>query len=287
MLDCRPRPLLLRGAERRARLTAPMIKQGGQWQRGRLGHRAGVRGRCAQAPARPSTALRDIGALGSAAQHGGRTAPARQAGARPGQREHRPPPAPQRLRQPRAQGQRALAGHCRSRRCRRSSACWWSGSFLRKDHPLFAQRIRQAVRRGGKVISLHAVHDDWADARGAARLTRGAERLGAGAGRRRRCRSRRAKGVAAPDGRRSAATAPRRSPQSLLAGERKAILLGNAAAQHPQASQLLAPGAMDRRADRRQRRLPGRGRQHGGRATGRRDARAGRPECRRRCWRSR
>jgi NADH-quinone oxidoreductase subunit G len=36
------------------------------------------------------------------------------------------------------------------------------GSFLRKDHPLFAQRIRQAARRGAQVHSLHAVHDDWA-----------------------------------------------------------------------------------------------------------------------------
>ena len=36
------------------------------------------------------------------------------------------------------------------------------GSFLRKDHPLLAQRIRQAVRKGGQVMSLHAVHDDWA-----------------------------------------------------------------------------------------------------------------------------
>ena len=35
------------------------------------------------------------------------------------------------------------------------------GSFLRKDHPLFAQRIRQAARRGAQVHSLHAVHDDW------------------------------------------------------------------------------------------------------------------------------
>ena len=36
------------------------------------------------------------------------------------------------------------------------------GSFLRKDHPLFAQRIRQAVNHGATVISLNAVHDDWA-----------------------------------------------------------------------------------------------------------------------------
>jgi NADH-quinone oxidoreductase subunit G len=45
---------------------------------------------------------------------------------------------------------------------------------------------------------------------------------------------------------------------SLLSGERKAVLLGNAAAQHPQAATLLAL-ALDRRADRRQRRLPRRG----------------------------
>jgi NADH-quinone oxidoreductase subunit G len=36
------------------------------------------------------------------------------------------------------------------------------GSFLRKDHPLFAQRLRQAARHGARCMSLHAVHDDWA-----------------------------------------------------------------------------------------------------------------------------
>ena len=35
------------------------------------------------------------------------------------------------------------------------------GSFLRKDHPLFAQRIRQAARKGAQVHSLHALADDW------------------------------------------------------------------------------------------------------------------------------
>jgi len=35
------------------------------------------------------------------------------------------------------------------------------GSFLRKDHPLFAQRIRQAVRKGAQVHSINAAHDDW------------------------------------------------------------------------------------------------------------------------------
>src|SRR6185369_7064114 len=36
------------------------------------------------------------------------------------------------------------------------------GSFLRKDHPLFATRIRAAAKKGGKVHSIHAVQDDWA-----------------------------------------------------------------------------------------------------------------------------
>ena len=35
------------------------------------------------------------------------------------------------------------------------------GSFLRKDHPLFAQRLRQAARRGAHVNRLGAAGDDW------------------------------------------------------------------------------------------------------------------------------
>src|SRR6218665_3812070 len=35
------------------------------------------------------------------------------------------------------------------------------GSFLRKDHPLFAQRLRQAARRGAQVLSIGASEEDW------------------------------------------------------------------------------------------------------------------------------
>jgi NADH-quinone oxidoreductase subunit G len=35
------------------------------------------------------------------------------------------------------------------------------GSFLRKDHPLIAQRLRQAAKRGAKIQVLHSVDDDW------------------------------------------------------------------------------------------------------------------------------
>jgi NADH-quinone oxidoreductase subunit G len=111
------------------------------------------------------------------------------------------------------------------------------GSFLRKDHPLFAQRLRQAARRGAQVTSLHALHEDWALPR-AATLTAApaawpqalAEVAAAVAA---------AKGVAAPAPA-DAGDDAKAIAASLLSGERKAVLLGNAAMQHPQASALLA-----------------------------------------------
>ncbi len=35
------------------------------------------------------------------------------------------------------------------------------GSFLRKDHPLLAHRLRQAAKKGAQISSLNAVADDW------------------------------------------------------------------------------------------------------------------------------
>jgi len=111
------------------------------------------------------------------------------------------------------------------------------GSFLRKDHPLFAQRIRQAARKGGLVLSLNAVHDDWAMPL-AAQLTAApsdwAQALADVAG-----YIVTAKGVDAPAAGLVNADAEVVA-QALLSGERKAVLLGNAAAQHPQAAALLA-----------------------------------------------
>ena len=111
------------------------------------------------------------------------------------------------------------------------------GSFLRKDHPLFAQRLRQAVRKGGAVMSLSAVADDWAMPV-AARITAApdawAQSLADVAG----CIAA-AKGMEAPAPA-QANVAAEVIAQALVSGERKALLLGNAAAQHPQASTLLA-----------------------------------------------
>jgi NADH-quinone oxidoreductase subunit G len=111
------------------------------------------------------------------------------------------------------------------------------GSFLRKDHPLLAQRLRQSARKGGAVMSLHAVHDDWAMPL-ATRLTAApsdwAQALADVAG-----YVAAAKGVAAPAAAMVNADAEAVA-QALINGERKAVLLGNAAAQHPQAATLLA-----------------------------------------------
>jgi NADH-quinone oxidoreductase subunit G len=111
------------------------------------------------------------------------------------------------------------------------------GSFLRKDHPLFALRLRHAARRGAAVHSLHALADDWAMPMGRRLIAAPLSWVDALAG------------VAAEIAAINGVPAPvpatptedaKAIAASLLMGERKALLLGNAAAQHPQASALLA-----------------------------------------------
>ena len=116
------------------------------------------------------------------------------------------------------------------------------GSNLRKDHPLFALRVRHAVRHGAQ---LHAITspaafshaDAWAmpvaqtllsDASGWAQAL--ADVAAAVAAE---------KGIAAPAAGQVSATAQAMA-KSLLGGERKAVLLGNAAAHAANASSLLA-----------------------------------------------
>ncbi len=116
------------------------------------------------------------------------------------------------------------------------------GSNLRKDHPLFAQRVRQAVRHGAQVNAVTSVAalasaDAWAmpvantllsDASGWAQsLANVAAAIAAD------------KGIAAPASGQATAEA-QAVAKSLLGGERKAVLLGNGAAHHANASSLLA-----------------------------------------------
>jgi NADH-quinone oxidoreductase subunit G len=111
------------------------------------------------------------------------------------------------------------------------------GSSLRKDHPLFAQRIRQATRMGGVVHALQAEAQDWALPVATTVLAPAATWVQALANIAAAVAAE--KGVAAP-----AAGVPDAASQaiarSLLGGERKAVLLGNAAAHHAKASSLLA-----------------------------------------------
>ncbi|MGN6525411.1 MAG: NADH-quinone oxidoreductase subunit NuoG [Burkholderiaceae bacterium] len=111
------------------------------------------------------------------------------------------------------------------------------GSFLRKDHPLLAQRLRQAARQGAQVFALGANADDW--------LLPVAGRITAAPGAWVKALADIAHCVATVQGK-AAPFAGETTPEaqaiaaSLIIGERGAVLLGNAAAQHPQAYTLLA-----------------------------------------------
>lgn len=110
------------------------------------------------------------------------------------------------------------------------------GSNLRKDHPLFAQRIRQATKKGAQVFALNAKVYDWAMpvAASVVAVQDWAQALADVA-----TAVAAAKGVQAPVAGQANAEA-QAIAQALLAGERKAVLLGNAAAHHAQADELLA-----------------------------------------------
>jgi NADH-quinone oxidoreductase subunit G len=111
------------------------------------------------------------------------------------------------------------------------------GSFLRKDHPLFASRLRQAAKRGAQVSAIGAVNDDWlipikqrVTVAPSAWVQALADVAVAVANQ---------LNVAIPvNG--TATDAAQAIAASLISGSRKAILLGNAAAQHPQAASLQA-----------------------------------------------
>jgi NADH-quinone oxidoreductase subunit G len=98
------------------------------------------------------------------------------------------------------------------------------GSFLRKDHPLLAARIRQAVKKGAQVNIIHSSDDDL--------LMPLAN-----------------KAIVAPDALADTLSQVAKDVTakqttgiagSLTSGERVVVLLGNFAQQHPQAAQLHA-----------------------------------------------
>jgi NADH-quinone oxidoreductase subunit G len=112
------------------------------------------------------------------------------------------------------------------------------GSFLRKDHPLIASRLRQATKRGVQLNIVHSTDDDLLMSvsgrsivtprdlpMALARIVRAVAD---------------AKGVAAPQAVAAVATddSSRAIAASLASGKSVGILLGNFAEQHPQATEL-------------------------------------------------
>ena len=112
------------------------------------------------------------------------------------------------------------------------------GSNLRKDHPLLAQRIRQAARKGGQVNALNAVASDWAMPVAHSLLTDASHWVQALADIAAAISTH--TGVLAPVAGNAEQPQAQAIAKSLMGGERKAILLGNAAAHHARASSLLA-----------------------------------------------
>ena len=112
------------------------------------------------------------------------------------------------------------------------------GSNLRKDHPLLAQRIRQAARKGGQVNALNAVASDWAMPVAHSLLTDASNWVQALADIAAAISTH--TGVLAPVAGNAEQPQAQAIAKSLMGGERKAILLGNAAAHHARASSLLA-----------------------------------------------
>ena len=86
------------------------------------------------------------------------------------------------------------------------------GSFLRKESPLIAHRLRQAAKRRAQIHMLHSVDDDWLMPMASRRVVPPSEIVGAIAG----------------------------FGEALKGGKNAAVLIGAWAEQHPQASQIHA-----------------------------------------------
>jgi NADH-quinone oxidoreductase subunit G len=114
------------------------------------------------------------------------------------------------------------------------------GSFLRKDHPLLAQRLRQATKKGAQLSIVHSAHDEL--------LMKVAHEAIVAPSALPRALAEIAAAAAADSGKSGhdalmgvePSAAAKAIAASLLSGERKGIFLGNFAQQHPRASQLHA-----------------------------------------------
>jgi NADH-quinone oxidoreductase subunit G len=87
-----------------------------------------------------------------------------------------------------------------------------AGSFLRKDHPLIAHRLRQAAKRGAKIYVLHSADDEWLMPLAGKKIVAPAELPASFAG----------------------------FEEALKDGKKSAVLLGNFAQQHARAGAIHA-----------------------------------------------
>ena len=226
---------------------------------------------------------------GVAAQHARRTVPAAEAGARPGQRQRRFPPAPVRFPRRRQAGRRAVARHADRRPRHAATACWSSAASCARTIRCSRSACARRRRRARRSTSLHASDDDLlmpvankaivAPVRWRASLAQIVKARGRGekrAGARPTCagvdasptaqahrREPRCRASARPCCSATARSSTRRRRSCMRwRRDRRADRRARSAssAKPPTASAATSPGA-----------LPG----------------AGRPECRRRCWSSR
>jgi NADH-quinone oxidoreductase subunit G len=112
------------------------------------------------------------------------------------------------------------------------------GSFLRKDHPLIAQRLRQAAKKYTKVSLLSVTGDDQL-INLHARLTVAPARLASALAAVVKAAAE-IKGVALPAGTESSEVCEtsKKMAQSLVEGEKRAVFLGNVATQSADAAQI-------------------------------------------------
>ncbi|MGN6231441.1 MAG: NADH-quinone oxidoreductase subunit NuoG [Trinickia sp.] len=114
------------------------------------------------------------------------------------------------------------------------------GSFLRRDHPLMAARLRQAARSGAKLHLLQATGDNSLIPTAKAIVAAPSAWVDALAGI--AAAVAQARGVALPEGAAGveASAAAQEVAASLANGERRAVLIGNSAVQHPEFSRIHA-----------------------------------------------
>ena len=111
------------------------------------------------------------------------------------------------------------------------------GSFLRKDHPLIATRLRKATKSGLQMMRLDAGSDDWlmpvkAYSTAPSLWLQSLQSIVVAVAQ--------AKSIPAPLGLGETSESAALFAQSLLGGDKKAIFIGNAALSHPQAPQIVA-----------------------------------------------